>query len=52
MNCVLFDKMDKVFSLKKNKTLNKILENKNNAGKVREFCKSEKVATIVSIGAL
>ena len=36
MNCVLFAKMDQVFS-KENKTLKNILENwKKNTGKVRE----------------
>ena len=48
MNCVLFAKMDQVFS-KENKTLKnignweKILEN---TGKVREFCPSRKVGTL------
>ena len=46
MNCVLFAKMDQVFS-KENKTLKKILENwKENTGKVMEFCQSGKVGTL------
>ena len=46
MNCVLFAKMDQVFS-KENKTLKKILENwKKNSGKVREFCQSGKVGSL------
>ena len=48
MNCVVFAKMDQVFSLKK--TLKKYLKNgKNtgNLGKVREFCLSGKVGTML-----
>ena len=46
MTCVLFAKMDQVFS-EKNKTLKKIQENwKKNSGKVREFCQSGKVGTL------
>ena len=40
MNCVLFAKMDQVFSLK-NKTL-------KNTGKVREFCQPGKVGTLMN----
>ena len=47
MNYVLFAKMGQIYSLKKNKTLNKILEKwKKNTGKVREFCQSGKVGTL------
>ena len=49
MNCVLFAKMDQVFS-KENKTLKKYLENWKkywkSQGKVREFCHSGKVGTL------
>ena len=49
MNCVLFAKMDQVFS-KENKSLKKILENwKKNTGKVREFYQSGKVGTLVML---
>ena len=48
MNCVLFAKMDQVFSLKK-QDIKKILEKWKkfwkNQGKVREFCQSGKVGT-------
>ena len=36
MNCVLFAKMDQVFSLKKNKTLKKYWKNGKNSGKIKE----------------
>ena len=39
MNCVLFAKMDQVFSLKK-----QIIKN---TGKVREFCQSGKAGTML-----
>ena len=49
MNCALFAKMDKVFSLK-NKTLKKYwkMEKKywKSQGKVREFCQPGKVGTL------
>ena len=53
MNCVLFAKMDQVFS-KENKTLKKNtgkLEKKywKSQGKVREFCQSGKVGTLFHI---
>ena len=40
MNCVLFVKVDQVFSLKKKQKL-------KNTGKVREFCQSGKVGTML-----
>ena len=50
MNCVLFAKMEQVFS-KENKTLKNTgkLEKKywKSQGKVREFCQSGKVGTLV-----
>ena len=46
MNCVLFVKMDPVFSLK-NRTLKKYWKMAKNTGKVREFCQSRKVGTLV-----
>ena len=47
MNCVLFAKMDQVFS-KENKTLKKYWKiGKKNTGKVREFCQSGKVGTLI-----
>ena len=50
MNCALFAKMDKVFSLK-NKTLKKYwkMEKKywKSQGKVREFCQPGKVGTLI-----
>ena len=45
MNCVLFAKMDQVFS-KENKTPKKYWKIGKNTGKVREFCHSEKVGTL------
>ena len=48
MNCVLFAKMDQVFSLK-NKTLKKYWKMGKNTGKVREFCQAEKVGTMISV---
>ena len=49
MNCVLFAKMDQVFS-KKNKTLKKYWKIGKkywkSQGKVREFCQSGKVGTL------
>ena len=45
MNCVLFAKMDQVFS-KENKTLKKYWKIGKNTGKVREFCHSGKVGTL------
>ena len=51
MNCVLFAKMDQVFS-KENETLKKYWKNwEKNTGKVREFCQSEKVGTLTTIFA-
>ena len=48
MNCVLFAKVDQVFSLKKNnKTLKKYWKVAKNTGKVREFCQSGKVGTLL-----
>ena len=52
MNCVLFTKMDQVFS-KESKTLKKNtgkLEKKywKSQGKVREFCQSGKVGTLIT----
>ena len=54
MNCVLFAKMDQVFSYKKKtKTLKKYWKNGKkywkSTGKVREFCQSENVGTLVYI---
>ena len=51
MNCVLFAKMDQVFSLK-NKTLKKYWKMGKNTGKVREFCQAEKVETMISVKVL
>ena len=49
MNCVLFAKMDQVFSLG-NRTLKKYWKNGKkywkSQGKVREFCQSGKVETL------
>ena len=46
MNCVLFAKMDQVFSLK-NETFEKYWKNgKKNTGKVMAFCQSGKVGTM------
>ena len=49
MNCVLFAKMDQVFSLG-NRTLKKYWKNGKkywkSQGKVREFCQSGKVGTL------
>ena len=45
MNCVLFAKMDQVFSLKK-KTLKNTGKMEEDTGKVREFCQSGKVGTL------
>ena len=42
MNCVLFAKMNQVFSLKKQQNIFKILENRKNTGKIGEFCQSGK----------
>ena len=46
MNCVLFAKMDPVFSFKKNRTLKNTGKMAKNTGKVREFCHSGKVGTL------
>ena len=46
MNCVLFAKMDQVFSLK-NKTLKNTGKMEKDTGKVREFCQSGKVGTLM-----
>ena len=46
MNCVLFAKMDQVFSLN-NKTLKKYWKMEKDTGKVREFCQSRKVGTLI-----
>ena len=46
MNCVLFAKMDHVLS-KENKTLKKYWKIGKNTGKVREFCQSGKVGTLI-----
>ena len=46
MNCVLFAKMDQVFSLKKIKTLKQNWKMEKITGKVREFCQSGKVGTM------
>ena len=44
MNCVLFAKMNQVFSFKKTKrNTGKMAKN---TGKVREFCQSGKVGTL------
>ena len=52
MNCVLFAKMDQVFS-KENKTLKKYWKIGKNTGKVGEFCHSGKVGTLYyTIGVL
>ena len=47
MNCVLFAKMDQVFSLK-NKTLKNTGKMEKDTGKVREFCQSGKMAVVKS----
>ena len=47
MNSVLFAKMDQVFS-KENKTLKKYWKIGENTGKVREFCQSGKVRTLMT----
>ena len=47
MNCVLFAKMDQVFSLK-NKTLKNTGKMEKDTGKVREFCQSGKVGTLIA----
>ena len=44
MNCVLFAKMDEVFSLKKTLKNNGKME--KHSGKVGEFCQSGKVGTM------
>ena len=53
MNCVLFAKMDQVFS-KENKTLKKYWKigekYLKSQGKVREFCQSGKVGTLNHAG--
>ena len=52
MNCVLFAKMDQVFS-KENKTLKKYWKIGKKywkcQGKVREFCQSGKVGTLITM---
>ena len=48
MNCVLFAKVDQVFSLKK-KTFKKYWKMAKNTGKVGEFCQSGKVGTLIII---
>ena len=52
MNCVLFAKMDRVFS-KENKTLKKYWKIGEkywkSQGKVREFCQSGKVGTLFDV---
>ena len=45
MNCVLFAKMDQLFSVK-NRTLKKYWKMAKNTGKVRKFCQSRKVETL------
>ena len=51
MNCVVFAKMDQVFS-KENKTLKKYWKTGEkywkSQGKVREFCQSGKVGTLIT----
>ena len=52
MNSVLFAKMDQVLS-KENKTLKKYWKfEKKNTGKVREFCQSGKVGTLLAAPGL
>ena len=46
MNCVLFAKMDQVFSLKK-KHLKNTGKMAKNTGKIREFCQSGKMGTLI-----
>ena len=46
MNCVLFAIMDQVFSLE-NRTLKNTGKMAKNTGKVREFCQSGKVGTLI-----
>ena len=48
MNCVLFAKMDQVFS-KENKTLKKYWKIGKKTGKVRGFCQSGKVGTLTIV---
>ena len=48
MNCVLFAKMDQVFS-KENKTLKNTGKLEKSTGKVREFCQSGKVGTLIQV---
>ena len=48
MSCALFAKMDQIFSLKK-QNIKKILEKMaKDTGKVREFCQSGKVGTLIN----
>ena len=44
MNCVIFTNMDKVFWLKEIKKYRKI---ERNTKKIKEFCRSGKVATVL-----
>ena len=57
MNCVLFAKLDQVFSLKKKQNNKGILEKMEkkywkSLGKIGEFCQSGKVETVVSSESL
>ena len=48
MNCALFAKMDQIFSLKKKQNIKKDTgKMAKNTGKVREFCQSVKVGTLM-----
>ena len=49
MNCVLFAKMDQVFSFlkKNNKTFKKYWKIEKNTGKVWEFCQSGREGTMI-----
>ena len=51
MNSVSFAKMDQVLS-KENKTLKNTGNLEKNTGKVREFCQSGKVGTLLAAPAL
>ena len=47
MNCVVFTKMNQVFSLKKQQNIKNTRKMENNTGKFRELCQSGKVVTML-----
>ena len=47
MNCVLFAKMDQVFSLKKQNIKKNTGKMGKSSGKIREFCQFGKVGTML-----